>query len=326
MSSVREPLRVVLAMRELAAQEWLEALRARLPADRFVLWARSGSAEPDPQAAQADVAIVWRPPAAVFTEQRALRAVINLGAGVDALLAMPQFPRDVTLMRLEDAGMADALAEYVLTAVLHVYRRFDRYAAFQRAARWQPETLPARSEFVVGVLGLGVIGTRIATTLAKHGFPVRGYARSPKSVPGIDARHGSLSASDAALRRFLQGQQVLVSVLPLTGETRGVLNRETLALLADGAHLINVGRGASLVEDDLLALLDSGKLSGATLDVFDSEPLPPTHPFWPRPEIVITPHASAVTELATAIDQVAEKLRVYAEGGAVATVDIARGY
>jgi glyoxylate/hydroxypyruvate reductase len=318
-------LRIVFCARETTARVWAEALRtalAELGVDADV-WTRDADlADVDAFAPQAEVAVVWRPPPALFDEQRQLQAVFNLGAGVDALLALPTLPERVTIFRLEDAGMARALAEYVLAAVLRVYRRFDRYARSQARGRWQPEALPARERYAVGVAGLGVIGSAIATELARHGFAVRGHSQSRKQLDGVDCRAG-----DGEWSSFLDGLDVLVSVLPATDATRGRLDRFALERLARGAHLINVGRGAALVEADLLALLDSGQLGGATLDVFATEPLPPEHPFWDRPDVVITPHVAAETELAPAIAQVADKLAGWARGDAVSgAVDRVRGY
>ena len=226
------------------------------------------------------------------------------------------------MFRLEDAGMARALSEYVLAAVLRVYRRFDRYATAQSQHRWQPESPPARDRYNVGVLGLGVLGTAIATTLSGHGFAVRGHARTRKNIDGVDCRAG-----DAEFASFLDGLDVLVSVLPATAATQGILDQRALARLAGGAHVVNVGRGAVLVEADLLALLDSGHLGGATLDVFATEPLPADHPFWARRDIVITPHVAAETELIPAIEQVVGKLARWSRGDPVSgAVDRARGY
>jgi glyoxylate/hydroxypyruvate reductase A len=318
-------LRIVFCARETAAQVWAEALRAALrqhgvDAD---IWSRNAEhGVADPHAPQADVAVVWRPPAALFDEQRQLQAVFNLGAGVDALLALPTLPSQASVFRLEDAGMAQALSEYVLAAVLRVYRRFDRYALSQSQRRWQPETMPARNRYAVGVAGLGVIGAAVAGELAAHGFAVRGHARSRKSIEGVDCRAG-----ESEWASFLDGLDVLVSVLPTTDATRGLLDGCALERLARGAHVINVGRGATLVEADLLARLDSGHLCGATLDVFATEPLPPDHPFWSRREIVITPHVAAETELVPAIEQVAGKLARWSRGEAVSGgVDRDRGY
>jgi glyoxylate/hydroxypyruvate reductase A len=318
-------LRVVFCAHESSAQVWSDALRRAL-ATRDVaadLWPRDAArTDADPHAPQAEVAVVWRPPPALFVEQARLAAVFNLGAGVDALLDNPALPPAVPLVRLEDAGMARSLAEYVLAAVLRVYRRFDRYAAAQAAQRWQPEPLPARERYAVGVLGLGVIGSAIATTLAQHGFAVRGHARSRHALAGVDCRAG-----EAEFASFLDGLDVLVSVLPATAATRALLDGAALARLARGAHVVNVGRGSVLVEADLLAALDSGQIAGATLDVFATEPLPPQHPLWTRREIVVTPHVSAETELGPAIEQVADKLARWTRGEPVSgVVDRARGY
>jgi glyoxylate/hydroxypyruvate reductase A len=317
--------RIVMCLSESAAPQWLSALQAALrhrAVDADLWWRDAARDEVDPHAPQAEVAVVWKPPAALFAEQRQLRTVFNLGAGVDALLAVPGFPPQATLVRLEDAGMAAALAQYVLAAVLRVYRGFDRYAAHQRDRRWQPLPLPPAAQFKVGVLGLGVIGATIARTLVSQGFAVRGHARTRRRLEGVDCRAGA-----AELPEFVDGLDVLISVLPLTAANRGLLDRGLLARLAVGAHLINVGRGAHLVEADLLALLDSRRLGGATLDVFATEPLPPEHPFWARREIVVTPHVSAVTELEPSVAQVADKLARLQRGEPVTgIVDIERGY
>ena len=318
-------LRIVFCAREEAAQTWGDALSAALRQRAVAadVWIRPAERSvPDPSAAQADIAVVWRPPAALFEEQRRLKAVFNLGAGVDALLALPTLPPQTPIFRLEDAGMARALSEYVLAAVLRVYRRFDQYALSQAAVRWQPEPLPARGSCKIGVLGLGMIGAAIAAALAHYGFAVRGHARTRKQIAGVDCRAGELEFAD-----FLGGLDVLVSALPDTDATRGRLGHEALSRLAPGAHLINVGRGSVLVEGDLLMLLDTGQLAGATLDVFATEPLPPDHPFWRRREIVITPHVSAETELEPAIEQVADKLARWSRGETVSGgIDRARGY
>lgn len=318
-------LHIVLCVRESAASEWQGALTDALAArglDAKLQWRDAALTEVQTQVQRAEIAVVWRPPPALFIEQPQLKTIFNLGAGVDALLALPGFPRDVALIRLEDAGMSAALAEYVLAAVLRVYRGFDRYGAHQTARLWKPQRLRERGRYAIGVLGLGVIGCAIARALAQHGFAVRGHAQTPKKIPGVDCRAGA-----AGLTSFLDGLDVLVDVLPLTAATRGLVDRTVLARLARGAHLINVGRGATLVEADLLALLDSGQLGGATLDVFAAEPLPPEHPFWARPEILITPHVSAETQIAPSVVQVADKLARLARGEAVSgQVVLERGY
>jgi len=318
-------VRIVLCVRAGAAQEWMPQLSAALAArgvEARLHWRDAAVATVQRDAEPAEVAVVWRPPSALFAEQPGLKTVFNLGAGVDALLGLPDFPRSVTLLRLEDAGMAAALSEYVLTAVLRVYRGFDRYAAHQAARRWKPEPLRDRAGYAIGVLGLGVIGSAIASALAQHGFAVRGHAQTRKTIAGVDCRAGADEFAS-----FLDGLDVLVDVLPLTAVTRGLVDRAVLARLARGAHLINVGRGATVVDADLLALLDSGQLAGATVDVFTAEPLPTEHPFWTRPEILITPHISAETQIGPSVIQVADKLARLARGEPVGgRVDLERGY
>jgi glyoxylate/hydroxypyruvate reductase A len=318
-------LSIVFCARETNAPVWAEALRDALARHGVAAVVRLRDGERttvDTPVEQADVAVVWRPPAALFEEQRRLQAVFNLGAGVDALLALPGLPPQVEIFRLEDAGMARALSDYVLAAVLRAYRRFDRYAQHQAQQRWQPEAVPAREHFAIGVLGLGVIGGAIAATLAAQGFAVRGHANRRRDLAGVDCHAGP-----AGFAGFLEGLDVLVSVLPATPASRGLLDRAALARLARGAHLVNVGRGSAVVEADLLALLDEGHLAGATLDVFATEPLPPDHPFWRRREIVVTPHVAAETELVPALEQVAAKLARWARGEAVSgRVDRGRGY
>jgi glyoxylate/hydroxypyruvate reductase A len=317
--------RIVLCVRESAALEWLDGLRRALSdrnVDAQLTWRDASIADVQDSPPQAEVAVVWRPPNAFFIEQKQLRTVFNLGAGVDALLVLPDFPRDVRLIRLEDAGMAPALAEYVLAAVLRVYRGFDRYAAQQAEPRWKPHKLRERGEFTIGVLGLGVIGGAIARVLAAYGFSVRGHSQSMRQIEGVDCRAGT-----EAFGPFLDGLDLLVNVLPLTPATRGLIDRGALARVAPGAHVINVGRGATLVDADLLALLDEGHLSGATLDVFSNEPLPSEHGFWRHPRILITPHVSAVTEVRPSVLQVAEKLARLSRGEPVSgVVDFSRAY
>lgn len=269
----------------------------------------------------ADYAVVWKPHADFFQQQTALKAIFNLGAGVDALLALPSLPRHIPLIRLEDAGMAEPMADYVLAAVLRVYRGFAAYAQYQRQSLWQPLTTPAKSDFPIGVLGLGAIGGSVAQTLAQHGFSVRGFSRRPRSLAHVTTYHGAQWAD------FLGGLKLLVSLLPLTDDNRGCLNRNSLSPLARGAWLINVGRGAHVNENELLTMLDEGHLGGAILDVFETEPLPPQHPFWQHPRIEITPHVSAVTPVVQGVHQIASKIQALQQGAAVSgIVDLTLGY
>ena len=194
---------------------WLEDLRAALPQVQFDEW-RPGMPP------VYDAAVVWSPPQQLIDEQPQLRALLNLGAGVDKLLAL-RLPPALPVVRLEDAGMAVQMAEYVCHALIRFFREFDAYERQQRESRWHPRRPHVRSEFPVGVMGLGALGARVAQAVQQFDFPVLGWSRTPRDLPGVHCFHG-----DAGLPDFLQGTRVLVSLLPLTPATRGILNRQTL--------------------------------------------------------------------------------------------------
>jgi glyoxylate/hydroxypyruvate reductase A len=313
-------MHVVLCVPGDERSPWLDLLRAALPGAEVSF--RDNDEPADPDAPQADYVVTgWRS-ATLFDEQRRMKAIFTLSAGVGHLRTLPNLPRHVPLVRLEDAGMAGQMIRYVLAAALRFAQRIDAYARQQREAKWAQHEPRPPSAVRVGVIGLGVIGTKIARALAAQGFAVRGFARGPKDLDGVEVFAGGVQF-DA----FLRGLDIVVSVVPDTPDTRGMLNRRSLAHMADGGHVVNIGRGAVLVEDDLLALLDSGKLSGATLDVFREEPLPAAHPFWRRPDIQVTPHISGLTVPDAAVAQVAGKIAALERGEAVSgIVEWERGY
>jgi glyoxylate/hydroxypyruvate reductase len=285
-----------------------------LPDARIAVW-------PEP-CAEPDYALVWKPPAELFAQTRSIKAVFNLGAGVEALLAVPTLPEGVPVIRLEDAGMAEQMAEYVALAVLRAYRESGAYATQQREGRWQQRARIPKPEFGVGLLGLGLLGLAVAAALRPLRFPLVGFSRERKSVPGVES-----FAGDDELPIFLARSRVLVCLLPATPATRNLLDRSMLSRLPRGAHVVNVARGEILVEADLIALLDAGHLAGAMLDVFRVEPLPSGHPFWHHPRIVVTPHVSAVTLVADSIAQIAAKIHRLERGQPVGgTIDRVRGY
>ena len=295
------------------AEPWLEGLRAALPGATVEVW--------QPGAPQADHAVVWAPPQQFLDEQQALKGLFNIGAGVDALLKL-RLPPGVKLVRLDDAGMSVQMAEYVCHAVIRHFREFDAYEAEVKAGQWSYRKPRHRQDFPVGVMGLGVLGERVAKALRVFEFPVHGWSRTPKAVEGVLTHSG-----EVGFQTFLSSCRVLVNLLPLTPETQDILNRDTLGRLQPDAYLINVARGAHLVEADLLALLESGHMAGATLDVFRTEPLPAAHPFWTHPKITVTPHTSARTLRDESIAQIARKIGALERGEPVAgVVDTARGY
>lgn len=306
-------MKITFCCTDTKAEPWLTGLAAALPGADISVW--------QPGAPQADYAVVWAPPQQFIAEQAGLKAMFNIGAGVDALLKL-RLPPGLAVVRLDDAGMAVQMAEYVCHALIRHFREFDQYEADMRAGRWSYRKPRLRQDFPVGVMGLGVLGERVARAVAQFDFPVLGWSRSPKQIAGVRCYSGADGFND-----FLAASRVLVNLLPLTPETQGIMNRDRLSRLLPGAYVINVARGAHLVDDDLLALLDSGQVAGATLDVFRTEPLPAGHPFWNHPRITLTPHTSARTLRDESIAQIAGKIAALARGEAVAgVVDTGRGY
>ena len=295
------------------AAPWLQGLREALPGAVVEEWHLG--------APPADHAVVWAPPQQFLDEQPALKGIFNIGAGVDALLKL-RMPPDALVVRIDDGGMAVQMAEFVCHAVIRHFRELDGYDADIAAGKWTCRKPLERADFPVGIMGLGVLGERVAQAVAQFEFPVLGWSRTPKTVAGVRSLAG-----EAQFDEFLAATRILVCLLPLTTETQGIMNARTLGLLRPGGYVINVARGAHLVEQDLLALLDSGHLAGAALDVFRSEPLPQQHPFWGHPKISITPHTSARTLRDQTIAQIAGKIRALERGEPVAgVVDVGRGY
>jgi glyoxylate/hydroxypyruvate reductase len=292
---------------------WIDALTRALPQANTRVWPEVG----DP----IDYAVVWKPPPELIAGLAGARAVFNLGAGVDAIAGMPVWPAGVTLIRLEDAGMAEQMAEYVTYAVLRRFREFDAYEEAQRAASWRPRRRRDKTGFGVGILGMGVLGRAVADALLALGFPVSCWSRTRKELPNVTSfAHDELDA-------FLALPHLLVCLLPLTRETRGLLDRARLSLLRREAYLVNVARGDLIVEADLLAAIDGGHLSGAMLDVFQDEPLSQQHAFWHHPRITVTPHVSAMTQIDESVAQIAAKIRSLETGLPVSgVVDLARRY
>ncbi len=295
---------------------WHAALAKRLPGLDMRVWPDTGAA------ADIDAALVWNHPPGALKAFPRLRAILSLGAGVNHILDDPGLPADIPIARIVDPGLATGMAEYATLAVLRYHRNFDVYERQQGEQRWRRLPIPVTTARRVGILGLGEIGSACARMIAGLGFPVAGWSRTPKSLPGIAGYAGP-----DGLTPFLARSEILVCVLPLTAATRGIINRTTIARLPRGAFLVNIARGAHVVDEDLIAALDSGQLAGATLDVFAHEPLPRGHPFWSHPKVTVTPHIASITNPETAADGVAENLRRLADGRPLLNLaDRARGY
>ncbi|MDH4447951.1 MAG: glyoxylate/hydroxypyruvate reductase A [Acidovorax sp.] len=306
-------MKITFCCTDAKPEPWLQGFSAALPQADISVW--------QPGAPQADYAVVWAPPQQFMDEQPGLKALFNIGAGVDALLKL-RLPPKALVVRLDDAGMAVQMAEYVCHAVIRHFREFDGYEADTAAGRWGYRKPRLRSDYPIGVMGLGVLGERVAKALAQFDFPINGWSRSPKAIDGVRAFAGAGQFND-----FLAASRVLVNLLPLTPDTADVINQDTLARLQPGAYVINVARGAHLVDEDLLAAIDSGHVAGATLDVFRTEPLPAGHAFWTHPRITVTPHTSARTLREESVAQIARKMVALEQGAAVAgVVNPVRGY
>lgn len=297
-------------------ERWTVPIKELLPEAEVHVWDANGPA------VDADYAIVWQPPAELFKRETKLKAVFNLGAGIDGLLAVPNLPPHLPVVRLEDAGMSVQMAEYVLHQLLETSRGMETYREQQRQGVWKIHRPIKRSEWPVGVMGLGHIGKRVARTLADLDYQVNGWARSDHSLDKVTTYAGT-----SGLPGFLSSTRVLVNTLPLTEETRDILDHKLFSQLLPGAVVINVGRGEHLVEGDLLRAIDDGHVARAALDVFRQEPLPAGHPFWQRPEVTITPHISARTLRDATLEQITGKIRAYHSGQSITgIVDTSRGY
>jgi glyoxylate/hydroxypyruvate reductase A len=266
---------------------WEQRFRTLAPQHAFRMW-------PEQVGDPADIhyACVWNPPAGLLAEFPNLRAVFSLGAGADELLADPNVP-DVPIVRVVDSDLTMRMTEYVVLHVLMYHRRQRLYDAQQRERLWREHDQPAANEVCVGVMGLGVLGTSAAWMLHRIGFKVSGWSRTQKTLPGIETFHGT-----GGLESFLRRAEILVCLLPATPATRGIINLDVLRKLRSsgalrGAYLINAGRGSLQVDADILAALEEGSLSGATLDVFPMEPLSVASPLWDHPKVTITPHNAA---------------------------------
>jgi glyoxylate/hydroxypyruvate reductase A len=291
------------------AERWLPLLKAALPRDTFVLEAGS----------KVDVALVASPPAGTLEKLSGVKLIQSLWMGVERLLADPALPRAAPLARLVDPGMVAAMSETVLAHTLDWHRRLYRYRAQQREGRWHRFRQYMAGDHTVGLLGLGALGTDAARKLLALGFNVAGWSRRAKTVEGVECF--------TDLDVVLHSSDLVVCLLPLTAQTKGLLDGKNLGKIKKGGGLINVARGPHVVVPDLIAALDSGQLAHAWLDVFDEEPLPASSPLWRHAGVSITPHAAALTEPRTAVASIVENIeRVRRGEHPLNLVDFAAGY
>ncbi|MGH6871516.1 MAG: 2-hydroxyacid dehydrogenase [Rhizomicrobium sp.] len=270
-----------------------------------------------------DYVLSFRPAPGFLATLPNLKAVFSLGAGVDGFLADKDYPRHVPLVRFVDHTLSREMAQFVVLHVLMHHRQVKFFEQAQRDSKWRQTIPPRRTEDTrVGILGLGEIGTLAARHLRDLDFKVSGWSRTRKVIEGVTSHAG-----DGELDAFLGATDILVCLLPLTPETRGILNAKTFAMLPAGAYVINVARGGHLIEPDLIAALDSGHLSGAVLDVFQTEPLPEDNPLWKHPKVTATPHVAAISDPRVAAHYVHDRIQRHQRGEALDNlVDLDRGY
>lgn len=276
---------IALHLPDMVPQWWINTLIESLPEFHIRRWPAEIENEAD-----VTYVITLKPEPNSLNSYPNLKAIFATSAGVDHIIEDGSLPEDVPLCRLTNPELSARMSEYVLLYILRHHRHCDTYEMSQAAREWTPIQQKAASDVNVGIMGLGALGLDAAKKLKQIGFQVQGWSRTQKQEDGIKSYFGRDQLAD-----FLAVSDYVVCLLPLTSATRGILNRETLAMLPDDAVILNVGRGACLVEEDLIDALDNGKLAAAVLDVFSTEPLAPEHPFWVHPKVTVTPHISTVT-------------------------------
>lgn len=294
---------------------WARLFAERAPETDFRLWPDMGDAS------KVRYLAAWAPPADLHTLLPNVEVVFSTGAGIDQF-DLSLVPAHVPVVRMVEPGIVEGMVEYVTQAVLTLHRDIFAYGRQQAAREWTPQTVVPASERRIGVLGLGMLGQAVLGELRRFGFDCAGWSRTPREVEGVTCYAGYESLAD-----FLARTDYLICLLPLTPATRGILDKRLLSGLPRGASLINVGRGGHLNQHDLLALLDSGHLANAILDVTDPEPLPASHPLWTHPNVRITPHIASATRPETAVEVVLDNLRRHRDGlPMIGQIDRTQGY
>jgi glyoxylate/hydroxypyruvate reductase A len=297
-------------------QWWLDHLQALLPEIECRRWDEPGNLE------EIEYAVVWKPPAGGLKRFPNLKCIVSVGAGIDHVLVDPERPRHVPIIRTTGEDLTQRMREYVCLHVLRHHRRLPEIDEIQKTQEWRQTVNPPAYLRRVGIMGQGNLGADAARTLSVIGFDVAGWSRRPKDIAGVKNFAGA-----EAFEAFLNRSDILVCLLPLTEATRGILNDTLFSALPPGACVINAARGEHLVEEDLLAALDDGRIEYATLDVFHQEPLPAGHPFWAHPRVLVTPHVASLIDPVAGGAAIAENLRRFIKGEPVPDlVDLEQGY
>lgn len=305
---------LVIIAPERDASEWVEGIAAQDNNITVEVW-------PDVKDNEKVIgAVVWNHPEGSLRVFPNLKFISSMGAGVDHVLKDASLPQ-VPIVRIVDEDLTRAMTQYIIAAVAYFHRRLDKYTADKKNAIWDQEA-PPEVPLSIGILGMGVLGTDAAHKLASLGFDVCGYSNSPKNLKGIKSFHG-----EEGFQPFIDSINMLICLLPLTEQTKDILNIDLFRKMQKGSYLINVARGGHLVENDLLLALEKGYLAGAFLDVYQEEPLPQDHPFWKHPKIMMTPHIASITNPQAAIPQVVRNYQAATRGENLQNkVDLIKGY
>ena len=255
------------------------------------------------------MALVWKHPAGELANYPNLECIASSGAGVDFLFEDKKLPSNVPITRVVDEYLAKDMSEHVIAVIFSYLKNLGQYKIDQINKVWKPIEYHRITDFTIGIMGLGALGKVLANDLVGFGFKVLGWSNSKKTLEGINTFIGA-----GEQFQFLASSQILICLLPLTKATFGILNKELFAQLPKGAHVINVARGGHLVDDDLLQMINSEQLSGASLDVYHQEPLPNDHPFWEHPKVHMTPHYASVSDTNSVVPQILENYKRLLDG------------
>ena len=288
---------VMLLKTDARDMQWIDAFSRAMPELEVRLWPDTG----DPS--EINCALLWGPPPELFDRLDNLEVIFSIGAGVDSLLNCPALPVHLPIVRMVESELTAGMVEFCLFHILRFHRLMPQFESNRIARRWEELTQAPASEITVGVMGLGVLGRALARQLNALRYQVVGYRRSAGDIAGMEIFHG-----EEQLEAFMRRSEMLVALMPSTRETRGLVNRKTLSWLPSGSYFINAGRGDLVNEQDLVSALDEGSLSGAALDVFETEPLPDDSALWTHDKVYLTPHIASITHPPTACRYIADAI------------------
>ncbi|MCM8568969.1 glyoxylate/hydroxypyruvate reductase A [Gramella jeungdoensis] len=297
-------------------ENWVNELRNQHPGMNIYVYPEDHDNE------EVEFALTWNHPRGLFKNYPNLKVIASMGAGVDHILSDSGLPDGVKVTKVIDDMLTEDMSDFVLSQVMNHIRGLHYYTKSQKEKKWDRFQYQRPKDTKIGIMGLGVLGNAVADKLYKNGFKIHGWSRTEKDCENVTSFHGKEQLED-----FLQNSEILVCLLPLTKNTENILNADLFDMLPEGAYVINVARGQHLVEHDLMEMIDSGHLSGASLDVFREEPLPDEHPFWEHPKINITPHIASLTNPKSVVPQIVENYERMKEDEPLKyRVEIDKGY